>query len=230
MTEQAPPPPALPSEVEDPKSSNPSWWSTLTTVSGPLWVIIIAMFYLSGFLVLNAHLSKFGVSDFEFVTGRYLLAAANFAFFMLCFYLFAGRAILLSPRWLSEDFQEILRNRQSLSWSRFLFVGSVIRFVFFCCLSGATYTTTALWQVETVWFYAALFVPFFITYNMDIFNLDIRFPRINKIVRVAGEVFAIYAFFAGPKIINLVGVFGIYLGIAMYINFVIDTFSAERSI
>lgn len=185
-------------------------------------------FYLSGFLVQNAHLSKFGLSDFEFVSGRYLLAAANFAFFLVCFYLFAGRAVLYSPRWLSEDIQQVNHVRQSHFWSVVAFVHSFSRFIFFCCLSAALYTTTALGQIETAWFYAALSGAFFITYTLDISNLDVRFPRTNEIVQVTVEVFAIYAFFAGPKIINMVGVFGLYLVIALYINFVLDSFKRRK--
>lgn len=81
MTEQATPPPALPPQEKQAQLPIASWWSTLNAINGPLWAIIIAIFYLSGFLVQNAHLSKFGLSDFEFVSGRYLLAAANYAFF-----------------------------------------------------------------------------------------------------------------------------------------------------
>lgn len=228
MTEQVTPSPALPTQEEHARPPNVSWWSTLNTVTGPLWAIIIAMFYLSGFLVLNAHLSKFGLSDFEFVSGRYLLAAANFAFFLVCFYLFAGRAVLYTPRWLSEDIQQINHVRQSRFWSVVVFVHSFSRFIFYCCLSAAAYTTTALGQIETAWFYAALSGAFFITYTLDISNLDVRFPRTNEIVQVAVEALAIYAFFAGPKIINMVGVLGFYLGIAMYINFVFDSFKRRK--
>lgn len=228
MSEQCTPTPALPPLEEPAKLPSASWWSTLNTVNGPLWAISIAMFYLSGFLVLNAHLSKFGLSDVDFVSGRYLLAAANFAFFLTCFYLFAGRAVLCGPSWVAEDIQQINRVRQSRFWSVFVYVHSFSRFIFFCCLSAAMYTTTALWQIETLWFYAALSGAFFITYTLDISNLDIRFPRINEMVQVTVEVLAIYAFFAGPKIMSMVGVFGLYLGIAMYINFVFDMFNRRK--
>ncbi|MDN5942338.1 MAG: hypothetical protein L0H94_10680 [Nitrospira sp.] len=228
MTEQGTQPPALPPQEEQEKLPSSSWWATLNSVNGHLWAIIIAMFYLSGFLVQNAHLSQFGLSDFEFVSGRYLLAAANFAFFLVCFYLFAGRAVLYTPRWLSEDIQQVNRVRQSRFWSVVVFVHSFSRFIFFCCLSAALYTTTALGQIETAWFYAVLSGAFFITYTLDISNFDVRFLRANEIVQIIVEVLAIYAFFAGPKIINMVGVFGLYLVIALYINFVFDSFKRRK--
>jgi hypothetical protein len=228
MTEQGTQPPALPPQEEQEKLPSASWWSTLNDGNGPLWAIIIAIFYLSGFLVQNAHLAQFGLSDFEFVSGRYLLAAANFSFFLVCFYLFAGRAILYTPRWLSEDIQQVNHVRRSRFWSVVVFVHSFIRFIFFCCLSAALYTSTALGQIETAWFYAALSGAFFITNTLDISNFDDRFPRTNEIIQIIVKVLAIYAFFAGPKIINLVGVFGFYLVIALYINFVFDSFKRHK--
>ncbi len=113
--------------------------------------------------------------------------------------MFAGRAVLCGPSWVSEDILQINRVRQNRFWSVFVYVHSFSRFILFCYLSAAMCTTTALGQIETLWFYAALSSAFFITYTLDISNLDIRFPRINEIVQVTVEVLAIYVFLLAQK-------------------------------
>ena len=205
-----------------------NWWSVIGATKGSLWVAFIAVFYLCGFLVLNAHLAKFGISEFEMVGGRYLLAGANFAFFLVCYYLFAGRAVMHVQRWLSEDLQLINEATRSAPWSLVVFLHSFVRLTFFCCLSAAIFTSVALWQIETRWFYGFLAVAFIISYTVDVTNLDIRFRRANELLQIAIELGAIYAFFSSPNSPNLIGVFGIYAGITVYINLVLDNFQRRK--
>jgi len=185
-------------------------------------LVSLAIAYVIGFLVVNAHLAKFGISDIEFVSARYLLAAANFAFFLVCLYLFAGRAVFLGPKWLSEDLKHIPASGGSRKWPLIVFVHSLVALVFFCCFSAATFTTVALWQAETTLFYAVLGGTFIIVYTLDVTNLDIRFPRSTLLVQLCVKLAAICAFFITPKWENLTTVFFSFLGIALHINFVLD--------
>jgi hypothetical protein len=215
-------PQANASAAERPNKSE--FWSLLLSSKAQVWAVAVALFYISGFLVLNAHLSKFGLSDTEFISGRYLLAAANFAFFLICFYLFAGRAIVFVQVWISQDLKSVNREKPSAFWSLVVVAHSLVSNTFFCCLSAAMYTGVALWQIETQYFYAALGGAFFISYTMDVTNLDIRFHRINEIIQMVVKLAAVYAFFVTPNNWNLIGVFAFYLGIMAYINIVMDTF------
>jgi len=214
MTEQVPPHSTLPPDT--PTSLITSLWSRLNNVSSTLWATILAMFYLSGFVVLNAHLSRFGLSDFEFVSGRYLLAAANFAFFLICFYFFAGRTILLTPLWSARDLQHVNQLGPSRFWEGVVFIRLISRLFFSFCLSAATYTATALEQIEMAWV-IALSGAFLVSYVFTTSGLDIRFPRTNLIVSIIIETVAIWAFVSGEGIINLIGVLAVYFLMAMYI-------------
>jgi hypothetical protein len=130
--------------------------------------------------------------------------------------------------WLSEDLEHINRDRRSGFWSLVVLINSFVNVAFMCCLSAAMYTSVALWQLETFFFYAALSVSFVISYTMDVTNLDIRYPRANELVQMAIRLWAIIVFFAAPDNWTLVGVFAIYLGTSLYINLVLDSFQRRR--
>ncbi len=205
-----------------------SLWSTIASAKPYIWAVTVAGFYLSGFLVLNAHLAKYGLTDFDFIRGRYLLAAANFAIFVICFYLFAGRAIVLGQNWLVKDLQYINRQGSNRFWSLAVVIHSYVRLVFFVCLSSATYTSLALWQVETTLFYAMLSAAFLFSYTIDITNLDVRFYKINEIVQIGVKLSAILVFFFTPNSPNMKSVFLLYFVIVVYVNFVIDGFQRRK--
>jgi len=48
-------------------------------------------------------IARHGVLDVEIVDARYFVAGATFLLYLVCFYLFAGRAVLFTPRWLRDD-------------------------------------------------------------------------------------------------------------------------------
>jgi hypothetical protein len=155
--------------------------------------------YAAGFLVVNAHLAQFGVSDLDFVSARYFLAAANFAFFLVCFYFFAGRATYKMPGWLSSDCERIAASGGGKKWKKLLFAGSIIRVVFFCCLSAATYTSTALGQAQTLPFYAVLLTGLVIR-GPAFDKFDARSPRAAHTIQFAVQLVAVYAFFKAGRL------------------------------
>lgn len=192
------------------------------------WGVAIAVFYLCGFLVINAFLAKFGISDFEFVSTRYLLAAANFAFFLVCFGLFAGRAVVQTPTWLREELEWINRTKPSNFWSGVVFLNSLINMTFMICMSAAFYTSAALWQTETVFFYLYLGLTFGLSYGVDVLNFDVRYIRTTEIFKLLVRSGAIVVFFLSPNNNNLTGMFWLFVGIVFYINFVFDSFNRYK--
>ncbi len=196
---------------------------------GPwFYTIAVATLYVSGFLVLNANLAKYGVLDIEFVDARYFLAGACFAFYLVCFYLFAGRAVLFTPNWLREDLERTNKHTSRPVWSVVVFIHSIVTATFFCCLSSALFTSFAIDSAETAIFYAALAGAFLVLYTFDVTNLDVKFPRFSEAVTLSAKMAAIYAFFVFVGVGPLFTVFLSYITIFFFINLVLDGFKRYK--
>lgn len=196
---------------------------------GPsFYALAVGVLYVSGFLVLNSNLAKFGVLDIEFVDARYFLAGANFVFFLVCFYLFAGRAVLFTPKWLKEDLQRVNKDSPKLFWTFIVFAHSLITGTFFCCLSATLFSSIAIGNAESAVFYAALTGAFLVFYTFDVMNLDVKVPRFSETVTIVTKLFAIYAFFAHSGSVAMLTSFFSYVAIFFYINLVIDGFTRYK--
>lgn len=190
---------------------------------GPwIYAIAVGILYVSGFLVLNSNLAKSGILDVEFINARYLLAGLSFLFFLVCFYLFAGRAALFTPKWLREDLAWINSGGRKPFWSIVALIHSFITAMFFCCLSTAFFISIAINNEEFGSFYAVLICSFFIVYTLDVTNVDIKFPKFSKIVKIIIELIALYMFFSLDWSNVIAAVFIIYTSIFLFLNFVID--------
>jgi hypothetical protein len=193
----------------------------VTEVGSWFYPVTVATLYVSGFLVLNANLSKYGIIDAEFVDARYFLAGASFALYLVCFYLFAGRAAVLGPRWLSEEVELSKRIGVGRLGRWVLSVHSFVDITFFCCLSAALFTTFAIDAAATAIFWAALAGGFLILFPLDVTNLDVKFFPYIEVVKIIVKLPAIYVFFRyGESVLRTV--FFTYVGIFMFINFVLD--------
>ena len=56
----------------------------------------LAGVYCTGFLVINAYLSKYGVFNFELANLHYLIAGVLFVAFLFFWYMLAGRSTIFS--------------------------------------------------------------------------------------------------------------------------------------
>lgn len=196
---------------------------------GPsFYAFAVGALYVSGFLVLNSNLAKSGVLDIEFVDARYFLAGASFVFFLVCFYLFAGRAVLFTPKWLREDLERVNKDSPKPFWSFIVFAHSLITGTFFCCLSAALFTSFAIGSAESAVFYAALAGAFILLYTFDVTNLDVRFPRFSETVTIVAKLIAIYTFFAHFGSGTMLTAFFSYVAIFFFINLVLDGFTRYK--
>lgn len=190
---------------------------------GPsFYAIAIGAVYISGFLVLNSNLAKFGVLDIEFVDARYFLAGASFAFYLICFYLFAGRAVLFTPKWLREDLERSNKISPGLFWLYIVFAHSQITGIYFCCLSAALFTSFAIGSAESAVFLAVLAGTFLVVYTFDVTNLDVKLPRVTEVVSIVTKVVATYVFFVYGGSGAMLTTFISYVAIFFYINLVLD--------
>gem|GEM_PF-3597733 len=218
-------------EVQEKPTAPDTRSSVLITIFKELnpsfYALAVGALYVSGFLVLNSNLAKSGVVDIEFVDARYFLAGASF-FFLVCFYLFAGRAALFTPKWLSEDLERVNRENPNPFWSFVVFAHSLITGTFFCCLSAALFTTFAIGSSESALFYATLAGAFLILYTFDVTNFDLKLPRFSETVTIAAKLIAIYAFFAHFGSGAMLKTFFSYVVIFLFINFVLDVFTRYK--
>jgi hypothetical protein len=213
--------------TEDTKA-DPAWLvlvARLRQLGVWLFPIAFSSLYVAGFLVLNSNLARYGFMDVEFVDGRYFLAGASFVFYLACFYLFLGRAVLFTPTWLKEDVNHLNRNGPRPIWSAVVFVHANLTAAFFACLSAALFTNLAVASSETAYFYIALAGAFFVSYTLDITNLDLRFPRLSEALNIALKSIAVVVFFNSVSIRStLLTVLLGYGAIFVFINLAIDAF------
>ncbi len=194
-----------------------------------VYLVAVGWLYVCGFLVLNAHLAKFGILDVDFINARYFLAGANFLFYLICFYLFAGRAVMFSPKWLGQELERLNRSRSQPIWSVVVFLHSFLNSFFFLCLSAAMFTALAIDASEPARFYAVLGVGFVVVYTLDTTNLDVRYPKTSETCAILVKVFAIFSFFANSSSLVLLSAFFSYFGIFVFINLVLDTFDRHKT-
>jgi len=219
------------SSPANPEASNtpkPTLLETLWQNKAMLWTTIIAGFYLCGFLTLNAHLSKFGLIEAEISSNRYLLAASNYTFFLVCFYLFAGRGIALGRRWLARDMREI-NTTGSRNWNTVIFLDSITNQAFLICFSAAAYTSVAIAWRETVYFYCFIAIVFLILRLVDSFGWDQNYRKARLVLRLFLSLCAIAVFFITGDVNSTLSLFFFYLGIVAYLNLVLERFETSEA-
>ena len=192
------------------------------------YAVAAAALYISGFLVHNSNLAQSGILDVEFIDARYLLAGASFTFYLVCFYLFAGRAVLFMKRWLGEDLYQVNKQNPAPVWSFVVFVHANVTALFFLCLSAALFTSFAIGSFETSGFYLALFSAFLVLYTFYVANWDVQFPRISAMITLVAKSIAIFVFFAYGKADVMHSIFYSYLTIFFFINLVLDVFNRYK--
>lgn len=197
--------------------------STLKEHGAFAYTALASMLYVCGFAILNSHLAKYGIGDFDFVNARYILAGVGFSFFLLCFYLFAGRNVINTPKWLAQESQFLMKSGLHKNWLIVLSFRSLGTSLFNCCLSAALFSAMAFGNIETAMFNIVLVGAFLIIYTFDVTNLDIKLPRTFLITSIVVELIAIASFFSSYENGMLLTVFMVYVAIFMFINFVLDS-------
>jgi hypothetical protein len=213
-------------DSKDPPPPQPYGWVVpfFRTYGAVAYAVAVGAFYVAGFLALNAFLATRGIYDFEFINPRIVLAGAGFCLFLICFYLFAGRAVLFTPKWLGEDLKQMNAGRARPFWSVLVFIYSFVHATFFVCFSAAIFVSIAVGHTYAYLFYSVIAIAFLVLYTLDILNLDIRHPRSTLVVRFVFEVAAIIVFFLQPNNGLLITAFFTYAAMFAFVNLVLDKF------
>ena len=183
---------------------------------------IAAIFYITGFLVTNSNLATHGIIDFEFINMHYFIASAHFLFFLICFYLFAGRSLFLGPKWLARDLERAQLFPKASFWKFLFFINSLIVVAYHLCLSTLLYTMIA---IDRQVFFAigwAPFVIFGVFYIIDITDFDVNFPKITELLKLIGMTTAIICFYATLKSGTTNTVFVVFFIMFVVGNVVLD--------
>lgn len=202
--------------------------STLMQYDKQAYALLLGAAYVIGFVALNAHLGKIGIYDFEFASTRIVLAFANCLFYLVCFYVFAGRAVLFGKKWMQAEIDRLKSANASPAWGVVAFFASHGKSVFFCCFSAAIFSSLAIDNASALLFYAAAAVAFLVFYPFDVMNWDLRHPRIFILAGAFFDIAATVAFFVQPNNEVAVRVFFSYLAVFVFINMILDQF--ERRI
>lgn len=213
------------------ETNSTAWGKVASLISniGPRsFAVALGVFYVLGFLVVNAHLNRYGVFDLDIANVRYLAAGAVYTFYLVLFYLFGGRAILFGKKWMTNDIDFLRKTGANELWSLLAFIHSFVHVIFFLCLSAASFSATAFSGAETFFFYSVLSLAFLVDYTMDIRNLDVRYPKLHLVIQLAIKITSIVVFFILAESWKPITVFFTYLAITMYLNFVLDDFERHR--
>lgn len=203
-------------------------WAALIERKKHVLTFTVALFYLSGFLALNAHLSKFGIAEFDLVSTRYVLTAGNFSLFLLFYAMFVLRNILSIHDWITETRRRVvLPNRQVWFWEPVVAIRSLLHPLFMHGFAAAAYSWVAMGQPQLNGFTVCLVGIFVIAYFMETSGLAATYPRASELIDLAADSIGVVVFFVlSTGTITIV--FWSYLGLSIYINFAMDIMARRR--
>ena len=183
---------------------------------------LLATVYLSGFLVLNAHLGKYGVFAFDLASFRYLIAGTLFLAFLVVWYLFPGKEVVFGKKWFAQELDANHKKDMQPSWDRISFVNSIVRILFMTCLAASLFSTALMGLTEAMPFYYYLMVLFLVAYPWDFLNLDIRYPRANLVFELGTKALGILVFLVGinlPEVLDSAENAGMILFLSLLTSF-----------
>lgn len=184
---------------------------------------ITGLVYTFGFLAINANLSKSGISDFDFLSARYLLGGFTFVFFMACFYFCAGRKIVLGEEWYKAEAAHYEKLGLRRKWSVPVLANSFIDVIFQCCVSAFLFAGIAFGGSEVKYFFAALMFGFIFSNLTGSWELPSKWPRTNIALSILFRTIAITAFYFDSASGLLKFTFLIMFALVLFINLTIHS-------
>lgn len=205
-----------------------SFFQNIINFGGKISALLLGLIYICGFLVLNSHFHRYGISDLGLTNSNYLIAGALFILYIATYALFGGRSIVQLKKWMAEKIEYLPKNRFHTINSFIAFIHSNIELVFFHCISAAMFTLYAFENNEAIGFYIALALAFLIDYPLVIFKFDIKYPVMYLLIDIIIKVSAIIVFFILSSSSKLTLIFFLFAIFSLYINFVIDQFERYK--
>ena len=191
--------------------------------------LTLAIVYISGFLVLQSHLGRHGVFVVDIASLRYLTAGVLFVAFLVIWYLFPGRAIILGKKWINDEIELAAEMGLGSIWNFMSFINSLIIIGFFVCLGSATFSYIILESRDATPLFYYLMALFVIEYPWDVLNFDHRFPRVNRVFFLATRSSGTLVFLITTSSASTtMRVFWTFLVMSVFVNLVLDSFERFR--
>lgn len=200
----------------------------LIPLIGKLFVFLVGGLYVFGFIAINAHLSKYGYFDYQLANPRFLYVGGIVAVYFLCWFLFAGRAIIVGKKAFSENVESWASQGIKEPWTLLLFLESQLNVLFFICLSTGSFGFIAFDTfVDTI--VILILVPaFLINYIIDVSDYNLTYPRMSLVATIVWKVIFVTIFiYFSYKDNNMITLFFIYFAMSAYINLFIDSFERK---
>lgn len=187
--------------------------------------VVLAAVYLAGFVVINAHLGKHGVVAVDLASLRYLSAGTLFCAFLVIWYLFPGRTLLLSTERLAKAIAITRNAGLAPGWAHMAYVNWAVKMLFMTCLSAVLFATIPMGRTETGPFSFYLLILFLVAYPWDVLDCDVRYPRANIIFELftrvtGGLIFAATVGLGSPTTM----LFFSFCVLSMFAALVMDSF------
>jgi hypothetical protein len=199
-------------------------------ITTKLCLAAVTVIYVFGFIAFNAHLSKYGYIDRSIANPQFFVTGSLFLLFMGSWFLFAGRAIILGKKWMSNDLAIFAASNIRSPWPLLVFIESFLHLLFFIGMSVTSFGLLA-YDTQAVQYIIGTIgtIGFFILYTIDIYHLDIKYPRLSLIAKMLFKIVWLVIFSISAAIDYRFGaLFGVFFCICMYANIILDRF--ERSL
>lgn len=141
--------------------------------------LVVMSTYVTGFLSINAHLSKYGIHDFDLTNSRYMIVGVQFIAY-LCFWYFPGGRHLIKSR--SSDtmsFAELIEKNDSPLSKLTFDIYRIAHLAFLICISASSFS----WIFFSTQDYIDRFLPFLLLallleFLLEYVSIERHYPRV----------------------------------------------------
>lgn len=158
--------------------------------------LVIMSTYVTGFLSINAHLSKYGIHDFDLTNSRYMIVGIQFAAY-LSFWYFPGGRHFINPRSKNEILStELMEKNGSLLWNLALDTYRIANPVFLLSLSAASFSWIFFSSQDYIeGFFLPLLFDFMVQFSWEHIFSGHKFPKITLSILLGTRLFMLTVYF-----------------------------------
>ena len=201
------------------------WMEEISSISR-ITPLFISWIYVAGFIVTHSHLGKRGLWDFSIANTQYLTAGALFFFFLVTWYLLAGRAIIFVLRWFDEEKERAIEHSFDPLWSLLIPVHVISRTAFFFCLSVNLFSFVLVQEYQSRGFPIVLLFLFAVDYAWTKLKRDDRWPRATQVVKSLIGITGVVAFQKTTPMSGPIGFVIIQFAImSLIVNLVVESYA-----
>ena len=178
--------------------------------------------YILGFLVVNAHLSQYGIFDVKFGNVQYLYGGGIFVVYLAVYYFFSGRLVIASLQKLQSGIYTYVKYKGVHALGLFSWLNALDLFltlVLMACLGSSLFSSVAFSNPPPSIFLGCIMGVFLIHFSF-IQRFKCRYPKICAATGVLIKIPTAFFFFhiTGDWKSSAFGIFLSFLPISIYLN------------